>query len=79
MARQDETEKRKYKEGGKNEELLTSEEAARYLKVEKGALAIWRSTKRYEVPYIRVGRLVRYRASDLKKFLDKYYNDLKKE
>ena len=42
--------------------LLTAEEAAKYLKVEKETLAVWRSTKRYNVPYIKMGRLIRYRV-----------------
>ena len=73
MTKLNETEKRKYKGMGKNEELLISKEAARYLRVEKGTLAVWRSTKRYELPYIRMGRLIRYRVSDLEEFIEKYY------
>ena len=68
MAKENELERRKSKE-----ELLTTDEASKYLRVKKGTLAIWRSTKRYEVPYIRVGRLIRYRVSDLEEFIEKYY------
>jgi excisionase family DNA binding protein len=44
-------------------------QAAAYLGVEANTLAIWRCTKRYPLPYIKVGRLVRYRKSDLDAFL----------
>ncbi|WP_035374579.1 helix-turn-helix domain-containing protein [Pseudoduganella violaceinigra] len=43
--------------------------AALYLEVSEQTLAIWRCTKRYPLPYIKVGRLVRYRLSDLEAFL----------
>jgi len=32
-------------------------------------LSVWRSTGRYNLPYMKVGRLVRYRLSDLAEFL----------
>ncbi|MFQ2613048.1 hypothetical protein ACK3ZS_19930 [Aeromonas caviae] len=32
-------------------------------------LAVWRSTGRYNLPYLKVGRLVKYRISDLAEFL----------
>ena len=43
--------------------------AARYIGVKPGTLQVWRSTKRYDLPYIKVGRLVRYRQSALDAFL----------
>jgi excisionase family DNA binding protein len=54
----------------KNIDLLTNEEAAAYLGLKPGTLDVWRSTKRYCLPYIKVGRLVRYRKSDLDRFLE---------
>lgn len=50
--------------------LLESLEAAEYLGVSPGTLEVWRSTKRYYLPYIKVGRLVKYRLSDLDDFLE---------
>lgn len=44
-------------------------DAAKYLGVSEQTLAIWRCTKRYPLPYIKIGRLVRYRLSDLEAFL----------
>jgi hypothetical protein len=44
-------------------------EAAEFLGVTKFCLRSWR-TKKTGVPYVRVGRLCRYRISDLQQFLD---------
>lgn len=43
--------------------------AAEVLEVKPSTLAVWRSTGRYNLPYIKVGRLVKYRISDLAEFL----------
>jgi excisionase family DNA binding protein len=45
-------------------------DAAKYLGVSEQTLAIWRCTKRYALNYIKVGRLVRYRVTDLDTFLE---------
>lgn len=66
-------------EQGRYKRLLTTEEAAKYIRVEKETLAVWRSTKRYKIPYTKVGRLVRYRISDLEEFIEKYYEGAKEE
>jgi excisionase family DNA binding protein len=52
-------------------ELLTTDQAAAYIDVVPGTLEVWRCTKRYHISFIKVGRLVRYRKSDLDSFLDK--------
>jgi excisionase family DNA binding protein len=49
--------------------LLSNEEAAAYLGVSPGTLEVWRSTKRYSLAYIKVGRLVKYRKEMLDAFL----------
>ena len=49
--------------------LLTRAQAASYLHCKPQTLAIWASTGRYNLPFVRVGRLVRYRVSDLEAFL----------
>ncbi len=51
------------------EPLLNDVEAAAILGVKPQTLRIWRSTGRYPVPFIRVGRLVKYRRADLEKWL----------
>ena len=50
-------------------ELLTRVQAAEYLQVAVQTLAVWATTKRYRLPYIKIGSGVRYRREDLEKFL----------
>ena len=49
--------------------LLCEADAAEFLQVKQATLQVWRSTKRYPLPFIKVGRLVRYRQSALAAFL----------
>jgi len=49
--------------------LLDGTQAAALLGVAPGTLEVWRTTKRYPLPYIKVGRNVRYRLSALEAFL----------
>jgi excisionase family DNA binding protein len=51
------------------EPLLTAEEAARYLCISPLTLGKWHRSGRYGLRSIKVGRLVRYRRSDLDAFL----------
>jgi excisionase family DNA binding protein len=50
-------------------DLLPPPKAAEYVGVQEQTLAIWRGTGRYNLPFIKVGRLIRYRRSDLDKWL----------
>ncbi|NJL71925.1 MAG: helix-turn-helix domain-containing protein [Candidatus Competibacteraceae bacterium] len=50
-------------------ELLSRKEAASYLGVAEQTLAIWKCTRRYNLPCVKVGRLVKYRRADLDKFI----------
>ncbi len=52
-----------------NDPRFTPKEAAEYLDVGVDTLSVWRCTGRYGIPFIKVGRLVRYRKSDLDAFL----------
>jgi excisionase family DNA binding protein len=52
------------------ERLLSPEEVADRLDVSPQTLANWRRNPDHELPYVNVGRLVRYRESDLEDFLD---------
>ncbi len=52
-----------------SETLLTALQAATMLGVRPGTLEQWRSQARYGLPYVKVGRLVRYRRSDIEAFL----------
>jgi excisionase family DNA binding protein len=51
--------------------LLNRDQAARYLGVKKNTLSAWASTGRYNLPYIKVGHLVKYRVEDLEAFLQR--------
>lgn len=50
-------------------QLRNEKESAQFLGLKPGTLQVWRSTKRYPLAYVKVGRLVRYRQSDLEAFL----------
>ncbi|TFB41446.1 helix-turn-helix domain-containing protein [Pseudomonas sp. F01002] len=49
--------------------LMTPEHAAHVLGVSIRTLAAWRSSGRRTLPYVKVGRLVRYRERDLADWL----------
>lgn len=49
--------------------LLTAEEAAEILGVKPQTLAVWRCAKRYRLPYLKIGRTVRYRLDDVESFI----------
>lgn len=51
-------------------DLLDETEAAQYLTLSPGTLSVWRSTGRYSIPFVKVGRRVRYRRSDLLAWLE---------
>jgi excisionase family DNA binding protein len=50
-------------------ELLSRAEAAAYLGVAKQTLAIWASSKRYNLQYVKIGKLVKYKRSHLDQFI----------
>jgi len=53
------------------EALLDRKTAAKYLGISPGTLAVWACTRRYpNLKHIKVGRSVKYRRSDLDKFLE---------
>ncbi|MCM8595115.1 helix-turn-helix domain-containing protein [Accumulibacter sp.] len=52
-------------------DLLDEQTAAKFLTVAPGTLGVWRSTGRYNLPFIKVGRNVRYRRADLEAWLEK--------
>ena len=51
------------------EKLLTRREASDFLGIQENTLAVWATNKRYKLPFYKVGRLVKYRISDLEKFI----------
>lgn len=50
--------------------LLDENQAADYLTLAPGTLSVWRSTGRYKIPFLKVGRRVRYRRADLDAWLE---------
>lgn len=52
-----------------NNELLDTEEAARFLGIARNTLEVWRSAGRYALPFVRVGRRIKYRRADLDTWL----------
>lgn len=55
--------------------LLTSEQVADILGVTGHTLAVWRCTGRYDLPYVKSGRLVRYREADVTGFIERRLKD----
>lgn len=51
-------------------DLFTPEQVATALGVSHRTLAAWRSTRRNPLPYVKVGRLVRYRRQDVAAWLE---------
>jgi len=55
--------------------LLTRREAAAYLGVAEQTLAVWKCTGRRSLPFVKIGRLVRYRKADLDAFILEHLQD----
>ncbi|MBM7071967.1 helix-turn-helix domain-containing protein [Shewanella sp. 202IG2-18] len=49
--------------------LLSPLEVSNLLGVTTGTLSVWRCTGRYPLKYVKVGRIVMYRQSDIDDFL----------
>lgn len=49
--------------------LITPDQASDTLGVTTGTLQIWRSTGRYNLPYVKVGGRVMYRTEDIEDFI----------
>ncbi len=56
-------------------ELLDDKAAAALLDISPGTLSVWRSTGRYHLPFLKIGRNVRYRKTDLLAWMEKRYRD----
>ncbi|MBL8369621.1 MAG: helix-turn-helix domain-containing protein [Candidatus Accumulibacter sp.] len=52
-------------------DLLDEKATAKFLDTSPGTLTVWRSTGRYNLPFIKIGRNVRYRRADLIVWLEK--------
>ena len=49
--------------------LLSRDQAAKYLGVKTTTLNVWSCTKRYNLAFVKIGRLCKYRLSDLDAFI----------
>jgi len=49
--------------------LLTAAQASLFLQIPESTLAIWRSTNRVHLPYVKLGGHVRYKREDIQAFL----------
>ncbi len=49
--------------------LLCPDDVARMLGISTQTLAAWRSTGRIALPFVKIGRLCRYRRADVLEFL----------
>jgi excisionase family DNA binding protein len=54
----------------RSRELLDETEAAELLGICAGTLSVWRSTGRYKLAFVKVGRRVKYRRSDIEAWLE---------
>ena len=52
------------------DQLLTRKEAAKILGVKSTTMAHWTCVGRYNLPYVKIGRLVKYRSSDIQNFIN---------
>ena len=51
-------------------DLMTVYQAAEYIDVQPNTLNCWRNTGRYSLPFLKIGRNIRYRQSDLDLWLE---------
>jgi len=51
-------------------DLVPEVTAAEFLAVSPGTLRVWRCTGRVPLPFVKVGRAVRYRMRDLERFVE---------
>ena len=50
--------------------LLMRDEAAEFLRMKAQTLAVWACRQSGGPPYVKIGRAVRYRLSDLQRFVE---------
>jgi DNA binding domain, excisionase family len=55
-----------------NASLLNAQEAAKFLNIKVDTLYDWVQLRRCNIPYIKIGKFLRFRKSDLDKWLEAY-------
>lgn len=56
-------------------DLLTPRDLAKVLCTSEQTLANWRSTGRYDLPFVKAGGVVRYDAKDVARFIESRRSD----
>jgi hypothetical protein len=51
-------------------QLLDTHQAAEFLGLAPASLITWRSTQRYDLPFVKIGGCVRYDEADLLAFIE---------
>jgi excisionase family DNA binding protein len=51
------------------DKLLTTKETAKVLGLSSRTLDVWRCTGKSHVPFVKIGRSVRYRMSDIESYI----------
>lgn len=52
-------------------QLISPEQVAEILGISSGTLQVWRSTGRYNLPFVKCGGRVMYRTEDIQAFIDR--------
>ena len=58
------------KENGVNINLLNEHQVAKILNISVRTLQKWRHESKKNLPYVKIGKLVRYRIEDIQKYID---------
>lgn len=56
----------------KRERLLTEDEVAEWLGISPLTLRKWRCLRTHELPFVKIGKTIRYRESDVLRFLESH-------
>jgi hypothetical protein len=50
--------------------IVNTQEAAQLIRTPEKSLIKWRSTGEHNIPFIKIGRNVRYRTADLRRWIE---------
>ena len=60
-----------YTNSNTSSSLKSRKEAAIFLGISPQTLAVWACTRRYDLPWVKIGRCVKYRQCDLDDFIER--------